>query len=323
MRVLITGGFGYLGGRLAQYLAPDHDIVLGSRRETASPQWLPEARVVLTAWESQINLEEICTGVCAVVHLAGMNAQDCAADPVAALALNGVASGRLLRAAIRKGVKRFVYVSTAQVYDNPLRGVINEETCRVALHPYATSHRAGEDMVRSAHQRKEIEGVVVRLSNSFGAPAEKNANCWTLVINDLCRQAVTTRQMVLHSPGLQRRDFITITDACRAIGHLLCLPADRLADGVFNVGGAWSPTILEVSLSLREHACKILGAQIPLTTQAAEGIGEDAPPLSYRIDKLLNTGFVLTGERLAEINHLLACCVSFFGSGDQSALHRS
>ena len=94
--VLITGGFGYLGGRLAQFLGSESDdeIVLASRQETESPTWLPQAKAVKCEWNSSADLEQICTDVDAVVHSAGMNDLECAANPDAALEFNGVAMAR-------------------------------------------------------------------------------------------------------------------------------------------------------------------------------------------------------------------------------------
>lgn len=310
-KLLITGGLGYLGGRLAQFLAPQtgDEILLGSRRQASSPQWLPQAKVVQIEWSSQADLLQTCTGVDAVVHLAGMNAQDCAADPVMAVECNGGATARLLHAAVRQGVKRFIYCSTAHVYGSPLSGMITEETCPVSLHPYATSHRAGEDVVRAAHQRGEIEGIVIRLSNSYGAPAHKDVNCWMLLVNDLCRQARTTRKMVLHSSGMQRRDFITLTDACRAIGFLLELPAEKLGDGLFNVGGGWSPTVLEMTQRLAERVDAVTGNR-PVIQREPGPDGESSAHLDYGIRKLTGAGFKVSGDGIVdqEIDRLVRFC---------------
>ena len=311
MKLLITGGFGYLGGRLAQFLASQagYEILLGSRQHAAPPRWLPQAKVAQTQWDSQAGLEEICTGADAVVHLAGMNAQDCAADPVAALELNAVATARLLQAAVQQGVRRFIYLSTVHVYGSPLAGVITEETCPVSLHPFAASHRAGEDVLRAAHQRGEIEGVVIRQSNGYGAPAHKDANCWMLLLNDLCRQAVTTQRMVLRSPG-QRRDFVTLTDACRAIRHLLELPTVKLGDGLFNVGGGWSPTISEMTQHVAARIHAVTGNS-PEILRKEDQNTESAELLDYRMKKLIGTGFNVSGNGNVdqEIDRLIRFCL--------------
>lgn len=314
MRVLLTGGFGYLGGRLAQFLMSNaaDEVLVGTRQQCISPHWLPQAKVVQIHWDSQAHIEQVCAGVDVVIHLAGMNAQDCAADFIAALEFNGLTTARLLRAAVRQGVKRFIYLSTAHVYGNPLTGVITEETCPVSLHPYATSHRAGEDVVRGAHQRGEIEGIVVRLSNAYGAPAHKDANCWMLLVNDLCRQAVTTQRVVLRSSGLQRRDFIPLSDVCRAVEHLLHLPQHDLVKNVFNVGGGWSPTVWEIACLVQSRCAVILGFQ-PNLSRVPPQPGETATELDYRCDLLCQSGFQPGLDKTGEIDRLLEFCkVSFF-----------
>lgn len=250
----------------------------------------------------------------AVVHLAGMNAQDCAADPRVALEVNGLATARLLRAAVDSGVQRFVYVSTAHVYGSPLHGTITEDNCPVSLHPYASSHRAGEDMVLFAQQQRTIQGIVVRLSNSFGRPAHVRADCWMLLVNDLCRQAVAARRMALRTSGVQRRDFVTLTDACGAITHLLALDDKSIGNGLYNVGGAWSPTVIELAERIADCCHRTFG-YLPQITRPQPAAGEISAELEYRIDKLLGTGFGLVGDRDREIIETLQFCAAAAASG--------
>lgn len=307
MRLLITGGLGYLGGRLAQYFEKqsNYDIVLGSRNPIDRPLWLTKARIVETKWDSTNELQKICSGVNTIIHLAGMNAQDCFSDPIAALEFNTVATARLLKAAIQEGVGRFIYFSTAHVYGSPLKGIINEKTVPESLHPYATSHRAAEDIVRSAHQREEIQGIVIRLSNSYGAPAQKDANCWMLLINDLCRQAVLTKKLVLRSSGLQRRDFVPISDVCIATDYLIKLK--NFDHTIFNMGGNWAPTVLEVAFIIQERCLAILGFR-PEIIRKAQSSEEQTDDLDYRTELLNNSGFKLNSDKVGEIDQLLLFC---------------
>ena len=297
---------------MSQFLVSQggYEILLGSRKQREQAQWLPGARVFQTQWDSPRCLEGVCTAVDVVVHLAGMNAQDCMVDPIGALEVNAVATARLLRSAIRQGVKRFIYLSTAHVYRNPLVGTITEETCPVNLHPYATSHHAGEDLVRAAHQRGEIEGIVIRLSNAYGAPAHQTVNCWMLLVNDLCRQAITTQKMILHSSGLQRRDFITLTDACKAINHLMALSASKLGNGLFNVSGSWSPTVLEMTERMAERIHHKTGSK-PSILRRTDQNTESTELLDYRMTKLLDTGFCINNNNNVdqEIDTLIQFCL--------------
>lgn len=312
-RILITGGFGYLGGRLGQFLVSQdgYEILLGSRKQTELPRWLPQAKVVQTRWDSPAGLEEICTGVDTVIHLAGMNAQDCEADPVTALELNAVATARLLRAAVRQGVKRFIYFSSAHVYGSPLSGVITEETCPANLHPYATSHRAGEDVVRTAHQLGEINGIVIRLSNACGAPAHKDVNCWMLLVNDLCQQAVVTGKLVLRTSGLQQRNFITLQDTVRCVEHFIHFPTIQCGDGVFNLGGEFVQSIYAMTQYVAGRCKTVLGFSPPIE-RAAPKPREWAPSLDYSIAKLKATGFFLRSKFEDEIDATLLFCQNAF-----------
>ena len=313
-RILISGGFGYLGGRLAQFLAsyPNYEILLGTRRQLSPPPWLPNASVVHTPWDSITGLEKTCSDVDMVVHLAGMNAQDCAADSAMALEVNAVATARLVEAAIRQKVKRFIYISTIHAYGNPLTGAISEETATAPVHPYAFSHRAGEDVVRASHDSDEIEGIVIRLSNAYGAPASKNVNCWMLLVNDLCRQAATSGKLMLHSSGLQRRDFISIHDVVRGIKHFMELPSDKCKSSFFNLGGEASYRVIDFAELVVLRCEAVLGFK-PAIERPEPKPGEDSLALNFQIDKLKETGFCLSGDVENEIDVTLKFCHEAFG----------
>ena len=101
MRVLVTGGFGFVGARLGVHLQRrGHEVILASRTEDRSPDWLPQAHALRIDWHDGGSLERCCRGVDAIVHASGMNAQECSSDPVAALEVNGVLTARLAAAAV-------------------------------------------------------------------------------------------------------------------------------------------------------------------------------------------------------------------------------
>lgn len=298
-----------MGGRLAWHLAQaGHQIVLGSRKAVRSPAWLPHAEVAQMNWDDAAALERICNGVDVVIHAAGMNAQDCAADPVAALAFNGLATARLVAAASRVGVKRFVYLSTAHVYASPLVGTVNEDTCPRNLHPYATSHLAGEHAVLSASKRGLIQGIVLRMSNAFGAPMHMDVNCWMLLVNDLCRQAIQVRKLVLSSSGQQQRDFIGMTEVCRVVERLAFGGGDDCETGIFNIGAGMAQPVLTMAQTIQERCAKILGFE-PELQREKERKNDSITPLTYRPDRLGEIGIKLNGlNNTDEIDHLLRYC---------------
>ena len=86
-RILITGGRGFVGGRLAHSLAArgDIELTLGSRIEHASLSWLPSVKVIAMDWSSQQSLMSACKGIDVLVLLAAINDAECLRDPTAAL----------------------------------------------------------------------------------------------------------------------------------------------------------------------------------------------------------------------------------------------
>ena len=134
---------------------------------------------------------------------------------------------------------------------------------------------------------------------------------WTLIVNDLCRQAVMYRKLILHSSGLQRRDFMTVADVCRAVEHLLMLPRKELGDGLFNLGGENPMSIIDVASLVADRCAAVLGFR-PEIQRRDPAPGEQSQFLDYRIDKLKATGFRLTGDITSEIDSTLRLCESAF-----------
>ena len=307
--VLITGGFGYLGGRIAVELSRDPKIpvTVGSRNAQSKPDWLPQAETVATDVLEPKTLSKAVEGVQVVVHLAAMNASECADDPGKAVLVNTLGTLNVLRTSIDAGVERFIYFSTAHVYGVPLVGHITEATLPRPIHPYAITHCAAESFVLAAHNQKKITGIVLRLSNGFGAPTHPDVDCWTLLVNDLCRQAVLTRKMVLRSSGLQERDFIPLMDIGRAVRHLIALPRDDCADGLFNLGSNSSLSVWEMAQRVAQR-CQVKLGFLPDITRPEPLVNQHLETFHYDCEKLLKTGYHLECAIEDAIDETLLFC---------------
>jgi UDP-glucose 4-epimerase len=209
-------------------------------------------------------------------------------------------------------VERFIYFSTAHVYGAPLVGSLTEQSLPRPVHPYSITHKVAEDFVLAARDQGKIQGIVLRLSNGFGAPAHAEIDRWTLVVNDLCRQAVADGVLVLRSPGLQWRDFITLTDVARAVAHFLNLPETDCGDGLFNIGGDCSLRIIDVARLVARRSQAVLGITLPIK-RPEPGPGDEQPTLDYKIDKLQATGFTLLQNHEEEIDATLRFCRELAG----------
>ncbi len=136
-----------------------------------------------------------------------------------------------------------------------------------------------------------------------------HANCWMLLVNDLCQQAVSTRKMVLHSSGLQRRDFVAFSDVFRVVEYMLDLSKQSLGKGVYNVGGQWTPTVFEMARLIQQRCKMILGFE-PELTRVLPHDEEKIEVFEYRMDALKKAGFNFNSANdvETEIDQLLMFC---------------
>lgn len=313
-KILIIGGFGYIGGRIAAEIvrSTDYQVLLASRESHSTVSWLPGAHSVILDVLDKSSFRNIFQGVKGIVHLAALNEIESADDPEMAIMVNTLGTQRVLQAAINAGVQRFIFFSTAHVYGAPLQGYITEKITPRPVHPYAITHHAAEEFVLAAHDAKKIVGIVVRLSNGFGAPSYPGINRWTLLVNDVCRQVAETRHITMRSSGMQQRDFITLHDVGRAVCHILSLPAELCSDGLFNLGGNRSMTVWAM-VQLIVNRCNAIFGFMPSIHRPEPLQGDLSHDLHFSIAKLFNSGFHLEGDVDKEIDDTLNLCYQTFG----------
>lgn len=312
MNILITGGFGYIGGRIAQHLAKiygDDNILLFVKNYSIKPYWIGDKKILSGDLLDILSLKAACKDVDVVIHLAALNEIDSGKDPLQALRVNGEGTLNLINAAIANKVKRIIYFSTFHVYGLNAFGDITENTVPLPVHPYAITHHVAEDFIRMADNKKQIHAVILRLSNGFGYPAHPQVNRWSLVVNDLCLQAVLTNKIILKSSGKQYRDFITLTDVSRCLEHILSLDRSKLhhENCIYNLGGEFSISILDMAKLIEERCEKKLNI-VPEIIVGKDSNPKLEKPLHYNINKIKKIGFRLASNVNEEIDRTLVFC---------------
>ena len=311
MKILITGAFGYLGGRISSFFSSisEYEIILASTRAVKIPYSSKNIKVIQINWKDEESISNACTNIDVIIHTAGMNAQDCNINPVEALNVNGIYTARLVKNAISNKVKKIIYFSTAHVYNNPLKGIITEDVIPKNKHPYSTSHLEGESSVMQAHLSGKLQGVVLRLSNCIGAPKDINSNCWMLLVNDLCKQIIEHKKMKLNTNGKQLRNFITITDVCRVVNLFIELNFKSDENTIFNVGNK-TISIIEMAEIIQKRCKVILGFLPELEIKKKENI--EFENFQYKTNKLDSIGFKSQISYEKEIDDLLIFCKNHF-----------
>jgi len=314
MRILVTGGFGFIGSRLVEhFMMKGHTVLVGTRDVTKSPDWFNKKEVLKIYWDDKKSLSSACSAIDVVIHAAGMNSKECEANPKGALEFNGAATDRLVSAASEMGVKKFIYLSTAHVYARPLIGSFSEKDATTNIHPYATSHLAGEKAVLNKKYSGGLDGIVLRISNAFGRPMHKKVNCWELLVNDLCRQAVESRKIKLKTNGLQQRDFIGLSQVSQIVDYFSSQNISCNAKGIFNVGSGNSRTVRSVA-QLIQIRCGVILGYVPELIYKQENIDKKNNTLNYKINLIHSLGINYSNISFEnEIDNLLIYSKNNFG----------
>ncbi len=299
---VVTGGFGYAGGRIVRKLIDSGAAVrVSTRKQIADvPDW---ARQSVTWGDDYAALFE---GADCAIHLAAPNEIECATNPGAAVEATVTLTRHAVGAALQHGVRRFIYMSTVHVY-GPMQDHIDENTAPDPRHPYALAHLQSEQAVAAATEN--LDTVILRLSNGFGAPADTGPDRWSLLVNDLCRQAIEDRRLVLKSDGMQQRDFLPLGDVADAVAYFVFAPPHPTGVRVFNLSAGKAMHVRDMAELIRARAQELLGTEIELSLPAAAAT---APQADLLIDnrRLLDTGFALTADPAAEIDAMLRFCMS-------------
>ncbi|MCX6123233.1 MAG: SDR family oxidoreductase [Proteobacteria bacterium] len=326
-RVLVTGASGYLGEKISRHLSDSGFSVrhgFGSR----TPHWAA-SREDLDMLQLDITNHADCVtatqGITAIVHLAAINEHDCVRDPHRAIKINSIGTLNLLNACKGSSIGRFIYFSTAHVF-GVLEGHITENSPALPSHPYAYTHHLGEDIVRSFAKAINCSALSIRLSNCFGAPVSPDMNRWTLLVNDLCRQAVTAGVLNLVTTGEQLRDFVGINDVTRAVAHSLTSEYFAKDRGeIYNFGGNYTCSIYEMAKFIAQRAEIILGRPILVTRPEINlhrAVANSTPPsqpptpggFRYDSSRFAGSGFTWQSEASTEIDEMLRFCSKHFKS---------
>ncbi len=249
-KILITGASGYIGARLSQCLArAGYQVAaLCYPAVPQQEQWLSLMDRVVLGDITDCSVIETMTDSYydVLIHLVSLDHRQSESDPQVVYRVNVQPLWNLLYHFSRKGnLKRCVYFSTVQVYGKTSDSVISEQTPVGPVNAYGLTHWLCEEICNYYNRNGQINCVNLRLSNSYGDPVFKDANCWWLVVNDLCRQAVENGRICLLSDGSPQRDFIHHRDIVEAVKAII--RADKLFCSTYNLCSGQTFTIGELA----------------------------------------------------------------------------
>jgi nucleoside-diphosphate-sugar epimerase len=257
MRVLITGGAGYIGSQLTgAFLAEGHSVTVVDSLLFGGDSllaYMPHPRFTFRNLDVTVaDLTELVHDTEVVYHLAalvGFPACQAAGEATSYL-FNFEATRRVFEAAERSGVERFVFASTYSNYGLATSSEpVTEES---ELHPqsiYAQTKIASEKYLLS--KRESVTAPIIpRFTTLFGVSPRTR---FDLIVNQFVLEAIVHRKLVVFQ-GNYRRSFIHVRDVVRALVMFANAPIQRVRGEVFNVGsdtGNYSKA--EIIQIVRDH----------------------------------------------------------------------
>jgi UDP-glucose 4-epimerase len=222
MNILVTGGAGFIGSRIAALLvAAGHDVTvlddLSVGRRANVP---PTARLVEADIRDAAKVAIAVRSQDAVVHLAAQAlVPESVARPDKAFEINLLGGHNLLEAMRACGVGRLVYSSTAAVYGTPVRVPIAEDDLKLPITPYGGTKLAFESLASAYHAAYGLSVTTFRYFNPYG-PTEAH-DLETHAIPNFIHATLSGQPIPLYWDGQQIRDFFYVDDIARA--HILGL----------------------------------------------------------------------------------------------------
>ena len=247
---LVTGGCGFIGSHIVDYLAElGQEVIVVDNRSANNDQFYDNAPGVeyLKADITDYSLmSTVMEDVDYVFHLAAESRlQPAIENPIDAVTRNCVGTTVLLQAARNACVRRFVYSSTSSGYgNNPAPSVETQpDDC---LNPYSASKVAAEKFCKMYYNLYGLETVSLRYFNVFGDRSPTRGQ-YAPVIGIFERQKAAGEPLTIVGDGSQKRDFVYVGDVARANYLASIMPLREHIGEVFNVGSGKNYSIQEIA----------------------------------------------------------------------------
>lgn len=276
MKLLITGGAGFIGSNFILYMMkqhPDYQIInmdaltyAGNLENLKSVQHHSNYSFVQADISDKQAVDAIFQqGIDVVVNFAAESHVDRSIlEPEMFVNTNVLGTQVLLDAAKKYGVTKFVQVSTDEVYGSlGDTGLFSETTPLAPNSPYSASKAGGDLLVRAYHETFGLPVNITRCSNNYG-PYQFPEKLIPLIIS----RALNDESLPIYGDGLNIRDWLYVEDHCSAID--LVIHQGKIGE-VYNIGGNNERTNLHIVKTILEE----LGKPESLITYVADRPGHD------------------------------------------------
>jgi len=275
LKIFVTGGAGFIGSNFVRHvlaLGQNHRVVnydkltyAGNLANLESVAADPNYSFVRGDICDGAAVSEAMSGCDVVVHFAAESHVDRSIyEPAPVVETNVTGTFVLLQVARQSGIKKFVHVSTDEVYGDIPAGKSSDENYPLQPNsPYSASKASSDLLVRSFMRTYGFPAVITRASNNYG-PFQFPEKFIPLMITN----ALEDKPLPVYGDGAQERDWLHTEDHCRAIFAVL----ERGRDGeVYNIGGGH----VEKNIDMIRRLLSILGKPESLISYVKDRPGHD------------------------------------------------
>lgn len=249
MKILITGGAGFIGSNLAKRLVSDgHQVVVLDsllRGNKLDKETFAQIEFIKGDVRSLDTVVKASTGCDLIFHFAAVLGVDIVADnPVETMDVEVIGTRNVVDAAEINNIKKIMYASTSGIYGHSaIENALTEEVLVDPRTSYAMAKRYNEIYLASHNEEKGLDAIALRFFNVYGANQDNR-----MVIPLFFEQASTNKDITVFGTGKQTRDFTYIDDTIEACVRLM----DRKGFHIVNIANEAEWCIIDVANAIKE-----------------------------------------------------------------------
>ncbi|MEM2760680.1 MAG: NAD-dependent epimerase/dehydratase family protein [Nitrososphaerales archaeon] len=234
MRVLVTGGAGFIGSHVAEKLAEDHDVIILDNLYLGNTKNIDgySAEFVKGSVMNGELVSKLCKQCDYVFHNAAMSSSPMFKEqPKIGMEVNVLGFMNVMKAALDNGVKKVIYASTSSMYNgNPLPFSENQPITAKTF--YEASFRTREMVAQTYYYEHNLSSIGLRYFSVYG-PREAHKGQYANNISQFLWDMMAGKSPIIYGDGTQRRDFTFVYDVVYA--NILAM-ISNIDFGIFNVG---------------------------------------------------------------------------------------